>query len=917
MNSHLTITMFFFLLTLLTISSFSSSQSQPSYKDHCSSIIQPSPPRDTTIITHSLFPLGGYFTGGANIIHDQNSFNRYSSSFLLRHINLHETINSDLFKIESTVSFRTSPNTVYYHVRNFTYGDKPSYRSQRHFKTSFVTFRLEGFWSNSSGKVCMVGTGSAYSKTGDSLNLEAVFKLNNVFSSSNITSLISGSLESLSSEKNQYFETISVIMFPKANYSYSLDSKEAENEFPLEKKGLSLNLHSSSFCSFPLARAIRRLQLEYNHECSSSKNCTSTISDQLPYMMSLKVAECSLENKHRLKVMMVFSNKSDYWIEKGFNPKTMLVGEGWWDEKRNSLCVVACHFIGITKSSLNEARIGDCSVRLSLRFPSVWSIKNTNNIVGEIWSNKSTNDSNYFKKIAFRNFENDRVGYRATKYEYSQLERVKKSCPAHNKILKNKGRTRFPNVYSYDMRFDMSVRDRESRRRIAFGFSNPLSVGDQVYDIDQNNNLPVSSFTAASPMPMIILNNGSVNSFNISYKITIFSNSTFEERDSVFNLSSYRVKISAEGIYDARTGTLCMIGCRDLNSIAGTEITDYMDCEILLKFHFPPLNANNGTYIQGSIESTRKKSDPLYFKSLEVSSSAIYSETAIKAVWRMDMEIIMVLISTTLSCVFVGSQLYHVKRHPNVLPFISIFMMSILTLGHMIPLVLNFEAVLAQNPNNKNFVFGYVGWLEVNEITVRIITMIAFLLQFRLLQLTWSSRKTSESESNLWIAERKATYVTFPLYAAGLLISLLLKLRNDGFQHDSSWENMKSYGGLVLDGFLVPQVILNLFSNMNENVLSSSFYFGTTFVRLLPHAYDFYRMRNYARLVDGSYFYANPNADFYSTSWDIVIPLGGVLFAILIYLQQRFGAQCVLPHRFRGPKVYEKVPTVTESEVEM
>ncbi|XP_058776682.1 uncharacterized protein LOC131651011 [Vicia villosa] len=914
MNPHLTITMFFFLFTLLTLSSFSSSQSQPSYKDHCSSIIQPSPLKDTTIILHSLFPLGGYFTGGEKVIHDQNS-NKYSS-FLLRHTKMHETINSNLFKIESTVSFRTSPNTVYYHVRNFTYGDKPSYKSQRHFKTSFVTFNLEGFWSKSSGKVCMVGTGVGYSKTGDSLNLEAVFKLNNVFDSSNITSLISGSLESLSFEKNQYFETISVIMFPKANYSYSLDSKEAENDFPFEKKGLSLNRFSSSFCSFPLSRAIRRLQLEYTHECNSSKNCTPVISDQLPYMMSLKVAECSHENKPRLKVMMVFSNKSDYWVEKGFNPKTMLIGEGWWDEKRNSLRVVACHFIGITKLSLNEARISDCSVRLSLRFPSVWSIKNTNNIVGEIWSNKSANDSNYFKTITFRNFENDRVGYRATKYEYSQLERVTKSCPAHNKVVKNKGRTRFPDVYSYDMRFDMSVRDGESHRRIAFAFSNPLSVGDHVYDIDQNNNVPVSdsSFTAESPRAMvIILNNGSVNSFNISYKITMFSNSSFEERNSVFNLSSYRVKISAEGIYDARTGTLCMIGCRDLNSIAGTEITDYVDCEILLKFQFPSLDTNNASYIQGSIESTRKKSDPLYFKSLEVSSSAIYEETAIKAVWRMDMEIIMVLISTTLSCVFVGLQLYHVKRYPNVVPFISIFMMSILTLGHMIPLVLNFEAVLTQNPNNKNFVFGYVGWLEVNEITVRIITMIAFLLQFRLLQLTWSSRKTSESDSNLWIAERKATYVTFPLYAAGLLISLLLKLRNDG----SSWENLKSYGGLVLDGFLVPQVILNLFSNMNENVLSCSFYFGTTFVRLLPHAYDLYRSRNYARLYDGSYFYANPNADFYSTTWDIAIPLGGVLFAIIIYLQQRFGAQCVLPHRFRGPKVYEKVPMVTESEVEM
>ena len=102
--------------------------------------------------------------------------------------------------------------------------------------------------------------------------------------------------------------------------------------------------------------------------------------------------------------------------------------------------------------------------------------------------------------------------------------------------------------------------------------------------------------------------------------------------------------------------------------------------------------------------------------------------------------------------------------------------------------------------SHKNFVFGNVVWLEVNEIAVRLITMVAFLLQFRLLQLTWSSRKSDESNKGLWIAERKATCVTLALYAAGLLIALLLKLKKDGDavpvitplnQNHSSWENLK------------------------------------------------------------------------------------------------------------------------------
>ncbi|WVZ00501.1 hypothetical protein V8G54_026570 [Vigna mungo] len=243
-------------------------------------------------------------------------------------------------------------------------------------------------------------------------------------------------------------------------------------------------------------------------------------------------------------------------------------------------------------------------------------------------------------------------------------------------------------------------------------------------------------------------------------------------------------------------------------------------------------------------------------------------------------------------------------------------MMSILTLGHIVPLVLNFEALLTQNPNNKTIIFRNNPWLEVNEISVRLVTMVAFLLQFRLLYLTCKNRQ--------WIAERNTGIVTLLLYAAGLLVAFMLKLKKNGdmdsvyipmYNQPSYWENIKSYGGLVLDGFLLPQIILNLFSNMRGNVLSSSFYFGTTFVRLLPHAYDLYRTHTDDHLDNGSYYYADPSEDFYSTAWDIAIPLGGFFFAVVIYLQQRFGAHYILPQRFK--RVYQKVPDVTDSEADV
>jgi len=106
----------------------------------------------------------------------------------------------------------------------------------------------------------------------------------------------------------------------------------------------------------------------------------------------------------------------------------------------------------------------------------------------------------------------------------------------------------------------------------------------------------------------------------------------------------------------------------------------------------------------------------------------------------MDFEIVMVLVSLTLACVFIASQLYHVRRHPEVLSSMSLLMFGILTLGLMIRLVLNFEALFSKGHSNRDVLLGSGGWREANEVTVRVITMVAFLLQFWLLQRTPSAK---------------------------------------------------------------------------------------------------------------------------------------------------------------------------------
>ncbi|KAK0601069.1 hypothetical protein LWI29_021025 [Acer saccharum] len=205
-----------------------------------------------------------------------------------------------------------------------------------------------------------------------------------------------------------------------------------------------------------------------------------------------------------------------------------------------------------------------------------------------------------------------------------------------------------------------------------------------------------------------------------------------------------------------------------------------------------------------------------------------------------------------------------------------------------------------RSQNHQTVLLGSGGWLEVHEVIVRIVTMVAFVLQFRLLQLSWSSRIADHNNQMAsWIAEKKAWldpgWFPFPSNSA---------------QHFPKLHRKSTFS----PGFLFPQILLNIFQNSTEKVLSPLFYIGYTLIRLVPHAYDLYRANNYILDFDGSYIYADHKEDFYSTAWDASIPLGCILFTAILYFQQRFGSRCFLPRRFRELEVYEKVPAVDGEE---
>ncbi|KAK7405246.1 hypothetical protein VNO78_06445 [Psophocarpus tetragonolobus] len=163
--------------------------------------------------------------------------------------------------------------TWYYRAHHGNFTDKKMWNYHKF--PSSVMFMLEGFWSESSGKLCMVGT-----EAGDSAqlqHLEVVVKLYNVVNSRNtISTLITGSLGSMSTEHEVgYFEPILLFIFPTTCYEFTLDTTETKNDYAAE------------------------------------------------------------------------------------------VGEGWWNEEKNQLSIVGCHFLGM-EESIASVHVGDCSTRMSL-----------------------------------------------------------------------------------------------------------------------------------------------------------------------------------------------------------------------------------------------------------------------------------------------------------------------------------------------------------------------------------------------------------------------------------------------------------------------------------------------------------------------------------------------------------------------
>ncbi|XP_024528154.1 uncharacterized protein LOC112345505 [Selaginella moellendorffii] len=413
-------------------------------------------------------------------------------------------------------------------------------------------------------------------------------------------------------------------------------------------------------------------------------------------------------------------------------------------------------------------------------------------------------------------------------------------------------------------------------------------------------------------------------------------------------------QVSAEGVYVPRTGRIHLVGC--LNNISGSDVLmdSQPDCNTTIVIQYPPRNTQwlvNPT-LRMKIASSRASSDPSFFPPMHLESFPIlYRDQLREILSRKTLEAVLSAITLSVMLICIVLQLIHVKKSAESVPFISLLMLGVQAFGYSIPLITGAEALFARltsrdDPAAEAGQSSAIKDTGINQMVlylVKLLSLAAFLLMLRLCQkvVRYRIRLATKFplEPRRVPSDVKPAKIFLLVHTLGFLTVLAFHYALQGSSRSSEmmrkdsqvgWDGkiqkpeqdwmreLKEYGGLVEDLFLLPQVIATSVWEIRGKPLARAYYMGMTALRLLPHVYNaLTRPLFNPYFADESLVYANPRMDFYSRVGDVVIPVMAVLLAAMVYAQQRWnelkwgrvlrqGSSKLLRY---GSKLYERLPS--------
>jgi hypothetical protein len=864
----------------------------------------------------------GYFFGGEDIHFvkeesNETSYSYVSRSFTLLPLHVENTTDPTLFHVAASLTLSGGRNREYVEVG----GSRPR-RRQHYVAGHTITFYLHGYYHSDTGELCMMdGSGSYHDDDGSNARLLGVELHLRVPNPSSITDpFVTGRLRGAS------FDIISLVAYAEGDaYKYGDGAASCPPSQPPAPP------RSGDFsCAHLKGQLVGSYKLQYGSAYTSGSG-TSPLLDLRLQEPSMHVGQVQCTPEGAVRAYVAFSNntETEHWsmrrrrrlqLQLSGPPRPPFVvgdevvtAEGRWNPARRMFCLRACR---VLRSEMSVV-VKECSIGMSFWFPGAWTIRDRSAVAGMLWNYSAqaagTTDGSGVISASSTSEHIHRGNFSDVKYSYNDtvVEAAKKLYLTSelSRPKKISGSFMPPNYTYHDFEFGFY-----GTKDGGHGNAYPVTIGSTIVYGDRL--VADDSFSRHAGIDV-----NKEELLSVSYDIrqivlrerrpknkTSFSSMDFEERE-----------MTAEGVFDPKTGILCMIACQEYNGST--------DCQILITVHLAWLNATAQGRGRGAISSLRNKAtDPdLFFEKMDIHVYGRSSRQVAESISRMDLESIMLVISTTLPCVFTILQIFHVKRRPEAAAATSITMLVVLALGYIAPLVISSETLfLSRRSLYTPFPFDSYVPYELSQAMMRAPTLISLLLQLRLIQLAWSARKKATDAGRARAeassaGERRALWLCAPLYLIGGALTVIVHAVHArraalegsltvrlGPEPATLWGDLVSSAGLALDAFLLPQVAMNAFVSAaggpGVRALSPWFYVGGTVVRAMPHVYDVIRARRYVQSLRPSYVYASSRYDHFGVGWDVAVPCGAALLAVLVFLQQRvrLAAAPLFPSRRLG-----------------
>jgi hypothetical protein len=419
----------------------------------------------------------------------------------------------------------------------------------------------------------MVGTGSGREADVSPVQfLPAVLRVHFPGPANLTRSFVTGRLER--TDTVSPLHPVSLVAYAEEGYVYD----ESASCPPPPASRLALRVFEGR--NFSCAQLNMMLKTPFRLQYMEGSN--STASSRGLHQMYMYVNRMHCADDGAVRAYVAFTNQavaSRYYFMLG---EKAVVAEGFWDQKSSWLCLKGCHVVN-SGPSRADLSVGECGIGMSFWFPSVWSMEQRSFAAGLVWNTSLKSDEGIASgsSAITPNFRGNLAGLR---YNYTKVDGAKKYYEKYGLDKKRKGK--FPDSNSYrDLVFRFYV-----QKGGGSGYASPVTIGSMLFD--------GFSLVVPDPFSCHLLSDTKQRLINVSYDIYYVGN---------WSLESFRRRhISAEGVYDTQTGSLCMITCRKVNASS--------DCEMLVTAQFSSMDAKATQHVKGTLRSLRKKTDPLFLK---------------------------------------------------------------------------------------------------------------------------------------------------------------------------------------------------------------------------------------------------------------------------------------------------------------